>query len=162
MICQNCGKEEARKLVEVVRFGRPVKMQVCEFCARNLELEKDENFEVGDKYFSAFFGGVTRKEIVCPACGTTLSEFLSTGYVGCAVCYRTFPDTVRVAENFHGKSKHVGKIPKKQLQKVSNEIAVEKIKEQIKDAVKIEDYQLASELKRKLIELGGVYDKKQS
>lgn len=35
-----------------------------------------------------------RNEKVCPECGTALSEFQSTGLVGCAYCYKVFRDEI--------------------------------------------------------------------
>jgi protein arginine kinase activator len=54
------------------------------------------------------------EEIVCEACGTTHSDFLDTGLLGCAQCYTAFKDVVEpLVSKIHSSPYHVGKSPEK-------------------------------------------------
>ncbi len=49
----------------------------------------------------------------CPKCKTTLSEFYSTGMLGCPFCYKAFENELpRVLIKIQGTDRHVGKSPK--------------------------------------------------
>ncbi len=52
-------------------------------------------------------------EKTCPKCKKTLSEFYSTGMLGCPFCYQVFRDELsRVLVEIQGTDRHVGKPPK--------------------------------------------------
>ena len=50
---------------------------------------------------------------VCPSCGTRLSDYYNTGYLGCPDCYKAFEKEILVSlKKIQGKTFHVGKKPK--------------------------------------------------
>ena len=49
---------------------------------------------------------------VCNSCGCTLSEFYSTGMLGCPHCYKAFEkEIVKALYDIQGKTFHTGKTP---------------------------------------------------
>lgn len=70
MLCNRCGKESA---VHRVTGKDGTNRYLCEGCYRAL---KDGKVKV------------------CPQCGTSLSQFLNTGLVGCAHCYEAFGEEI--------------------------------------------------------------------
>lgn len=93
-----------------------------------------------------------RKEnIYCKRCKTTLIEFLETGFVGCNQCYQTFfNDAKSFAFDVHGMGAHVGKAPKKEATKSSKMRELESLIAEKEKALRIEDYDKAKELKRRI------------
>ena len=52
-------------------------------------------------------------EKFCPNCGARLSYFMRTGMLGCSGCYVAFETEINsVVKKMHGRTTHVGKVPK--------------------------------------------------
>ena len=50
---------------------------------------------------------------ICPVCGTRLSSFYKSGYLGCTNCYKEFNrEIISTLKEFQGGTSHVGKQPK--------------------------------------------------
>lgn len=95
-----------------------------------------------------------KKVIVCDNCGTTLDDFLDTGFVGCAECYKVFSVHARkFAEDMHGRAIHVGKVPKAEATKAMKRRELEKLIAEKDVAVKSENYLRADELKKQIARL---------
>ena len=45
----------------------------------------------------------------CPYCGTSYSEILQTGFVGCAKCYQEIDELKDAVNDLYGNKKHKGK-----------------------------------------------------
>ena len=103
MLCSNCGKNTAQAYFKRVE-GKDVRLVLCSGCYRLLYPEG------GDAFFNSFLGGVSKKKKACPACGTTLDDFRSTGLLGCADCYKAFREELTPTVRYiHGKIRHEGK-----------------------------------------------------
>jgi len=90
------------------------------------------------------------KELYCNHCGTSLSEFLNTGFVGCSECYKTFYNYLRdFALDVHGRCMHTGKMPSKEATKAAKKREINKLLEQEEQAVSKRDYILADQLKKR-------------
>lgn len=102
----------------------------------------------------------------CSFCGATSSDINKTGRLGCMHCYDHFgPEIMSSIQNYHGETKHVGKIPKKwklQQEEIKrNEIRknftieayIKQIEEITKIAIKNEQYEIASISRDKLKEI---------
>jgi protein arginine kinase activator len=86
------------------------------------------------------------REITC-ICGFTAADFEKTGRFGCPKCYDVFQFYVKkFVEPYHKASEHIGKKPKKQ--NAMKEINDLKIK--LNQAIELEQYEVASELKKEL------------
>ena len=107
--------------------------------------------DVLDGYDNSLFN---RKEIYCKKCGTKLSYFMDTGFVGCANCYETFKDYAEeLARNIHGRINHVGKVPKGEATRSAKKRELERLILEKEQAAKNEDYIRANEIKIQIARL---------
>lgn len=89
-----------------------------------------------------------QKSIVCNRCGTTLDDFLNTGFVGCSDCYKAFYAYLKdFSLDVHGRCVHTGKVPSKEATNASKKREIARIVEEEKKAVAVQDYILANQLK---------------
>ncbi len=104
-ICSNCGKNAAKEYVKKTD-GKELKLYLCPSCYEALYPDAGE-----DDFFTSFLGNVGAKRS-CPACGTTLDGFRSTGLLGCAYCYTAFREELMPTVKYiQGKLHHEGKAP---------------------------------------------------
>ncbi len=88
--------------------------------------------------------------LVCRKCGTTLDDFLHTGFVGCYECYKTFyPYLKDFAIDVHGRCVHTGKVPSKEATKAAKKREIARLFEQEQKAAQNRDYILANQLKER-------------
>ena len=88
--------------------------------------------------------------LVCRKCGTTLDDFLHTGFVGCFECYKTFyPYLKDFAIDVHGRCVHTGKVPSKEATKAAKKREIARLFEQEQKAAQNRDYILANKLKER-------------
>lgn len=88
--------------------------------------------------------------LVCRKCGTTLDDFLHTGFVGCFECYKTFyPYLKEFAIDVHGRCVHTGKVPSKEATKAAKKREIARLFEQEQKAAQNRDYILANQLKER-------------
>jgi len=89
--------------------------------------------------------------VVCPKCGTRLVDFLDTGFVNCANCYKVFSEYAKnVALDVHGRCSHIGKMPKSENSKASKKREIENLKLDEQRAVNEKKYTLANEIKMRI------------
>lgn len=126
-------------------FGTPFENTAFELSILSKELNDDFGY-----YQSS------RKVLRCPFCGTEVSSFLETGFVGCAECYSTFKDYAReLALEIHRRPNHVGKVPKIEATRAMKKKELEILIKEKEIAVAKEEYRLADELKSKIEKLKG-------
>ena len=177
MKCQNCGEHEANfKYTEIVN-GVKKQLNLCQECARELGLD-DFNIPID---FSSFFGDflneyndssfipmlTKQNELTCNSCGMTYDEFMSSGKFGCSHCYEVFSDRIEpVLKRLHGGTKYLGrkssasasgtqpKAKKAETKKTENTELAD-LKEQLKQAIKVENYEEAAVLRDKIKKIEG-------
>ena len=95
-------------------------------------------------------------KIACSNCGLTYDKFVESGYLGCSYCYSAFNSFLKefLMEIERGP-RHKGRMPKKfaQLYLLNKEIQF--LKNQLKKSVRIENYEQADKIKKKLERLIG-------
>ncbi len=79
MRCDRCGKNVAKYEVEYFTRLRKGKEELCEACYRAAGLGTEDKIRIRP---------LTVR--VCPFCGGGEEDYLRTGLVGCAECYRVF------------------------------------------------------------------------
>lgn len=166
MRCQHCNKKEATTYIKQNINGKVTEMHLCSECAH--ELHADEMFEPFDmgSFFGNFLGagaaalnslaGVDR----CSYCNSSFNDIVSNGKVGCAHCYDKFYDGLRPSlERIHGKAHHIGKNisyfddNEKENSSAASISEIEKLKEELKEAVKVQNFEQAAILRDKIKEL---------
>jgi len=90
----------------------------------------------------------------CNVCGMSFDDFKRTGKIGCANCYNVFRDNlIPILRRLHGSTEHTGKIPAKTARSIQNENVVERLKQELAEAISKEEYERAAELRDRIREL---------
>ncbi len=106
MLCDRCKKNVATFHKSVMINGEGYETHLCEKCANEMNLDidfdMDLNFGFGNDIFDfindnfGFNGLYLEKDTKkCPKCGSTFSDFLKRGKLGCSECYDTFNEEIR-------------------------------------------------------------------
>ncbi len=144
MLCENCQERNATSYCQINVGGKVVQKYLCQQCRAALvpsdELSVNPEFQIKNQY--------------CHNCGTTLKDFVASGYVGCEYCYIEFYPIIKQA--LHGVQKEIknmGKVPKRFELKTQIE-DTEKLLEQ---AISNSDLMQVNRLSAKLRQLKGEY-----
>lgn len=155
MRCQSCGKKEATIRYKENINGSKQELYFCEECAKKLGFINFSNI------FSPIFSNIpeylfSEEDILkCPNCGYTLKDYSKTGLFGCKECYKTFSNELDdMFLKYHGKNRHfkLGKNTSKNLEKTES---IEKLKEKLKEAIKLEEYEKAAIIRDKIRKIEG-------
>lgn len=174
MLCENCGKNEANVKYTQIINGVKKEMILCEECAKekgitNMDFNMPISFssflsDIFDDYNDAsFLPEITKpNKLKCKKCGLTYDEFINTGKFGCENCYNTFSDKIDyLVKNLHGSAKHIGRKPKfikenesevvkenkNIVEENKEESKLDKLKRELKEAIKDERYEDAAKIR---------------
>lgn len=152
MLCDACKKREATYHTIKQYNGIKTETHLCSECRRKLISESGGAGGLFSE-LSALFGGQEKAAgAVCPKCGTTREEFLSTGFVGCEQCYKAFASAIEPRlDRLQSGSVHTGKRPGKAASTPAGEY--ERLKAELKRAVDAEDYERAAKINLRLKQL---------
>ncbi len=164
MLCQNCKKNEATTHIKRIVNGETTQAHLCADCAKSLGYDSmfsDLGFGFGDMLSSFFndtaLASLGAHQLHCEKCGSTFSDIINSGRIGCADCYETFYDKLLpMLERIHGKTNHIGKIPNsfEEIAKEENvQSEAEKLKVELDEAVRAQNYEKAAELRDRIKEL---------
>ena len=156
MLCSECKKNEATVNVIKIVNGHKTELHLCSSCVK--KFEQQGFFQSLDEHlfapFSEFVDDSILSDRVCPACGTTLSQFNQTGYLGCEKCYEEFKPEIEVMlKRVQVSSSHVGKVPKGSRDLSSGMREYERLSLELKKAVGEERYEDAAKIKLKIKKL---------
>lgn len=178
MLCDNCGKREANVKYSENINGRKRNLNLCEECSKKLGINQiGFNMPID---FSSFFGELMEdfatpefmpmfneiKSLKCNNCGFTFDDIVNTGKLGCGNCYNTFEERLNpIIRKIQGANQHVGRIGKvidnKIEQKLDNKLEqknqnnqLEKLNEELKQAIKEERYEDAAKIRDEIKKLG--------
>ena len=165
MLCDECGKREAEFSSRCNVGGKYLERHLCSECFHKTGSIFGGLFGAFmapwniDGFMSEFSGAfaphaAVRGKSVCPKCGTTEDEFLKSGFVGCADCYKEFaPIITPVIKKLQGDTVHVGKVPEGVENTVSEAYA--KLSDELESAKKRNDYVAAQEIYDRMKALKG-------
>lgn len=81
----------------------------------------------------------------CPSCKATIYDLIKIGKLGCDECWNHYRDElIPVLMKNQGSIKHVGKKPQNRKENL------EELKKKLSEAVKIENYEAAAIIKKKI------------
>ena len=148
--CQQCSDHATLHITEV--DGTDFReVHLCYKCAQNyLQSEEDHvpKEEVTSKE-PEDEGPSSKKK--CSICGITFQDFRKTGRLGCPADYDVFRDELRpLLENIHHGLKHIGKIPKRLPADTRTNNLILQFRQELQQAVAVEDYEKAAELRDKI------------
>src|SRR5438552_729701 len=101
MLCDICKQNVATVHLTQMVEGKTKKVDLCEGCSKAKGVDDPTGFSLADLLLGlgaaqemeqASAGG----ELKCPHCGFTQADFKKTGRLGCAECYTTFAEGLRV------------------------------------------------------------------
>lgn len=165
MLCEKCKKNQATVFYEENINGNKRSYSLCGECAAALEKEGDISFGYGlsqdffalpsfGSFHDGLFGGLFGQTVshapqkTCRGCGSSFDDFRKNGKTGCPECYVTFGeelnDTIR---SIHGNIKHVGRAPASMRRNREKQDKLAKLKEQLRDAISGENFELAAKLR---------------
>ena len=181
MKCENCGKNNANVKYTQIINGEKKQMFLCEECSEKLGIN-DIHFNMPinfTSFLTDFFKDDTGFNLMpsigeeiepkCSSCGLTWDDFLQTGKFGCGNCYSDFELRIDpILRRMQGASSHIGRLGsvktgnniKQNLDdKMENsnnkksENKLEKLKEDLKNAIKEERYEDAAKLRDEIKKL---------
>ena len=177
MKCENCGKNEANVKYTQIINGEKKQMFLCEECSEKLGIN-DIHFNMPinfTSFLTDFFDDMNDISLMpsigatntlsCSKCGLSWDDFLHTGKFGCSNCYSDFESRIDpILRSLQGATNHIGrlgnvktgnnvkqnlddKIEEKQETKLNE---VDKLKEDLKNAIKEERYEDAAKIRDEL------------
>ncbi|MDP6444253.1 MAG: UvrB/UvrC motif-containing protein [Pirellulaceae bacterium] len=160
MKCQYCEKPATFHITELTDPKDPQEFHLCEDHARLYLKQPDEEESaanvgpISDFLSQQFQVGQTADELArldqqsCPICGVTFYEFRHAGRLGCPHDYVCFAEELEpLIVNIHGATEHQGKHPKRGASDSDPKTELIRLRREMKDAVELEDYELASNLR---------------
>lgn len=162
MICEICSSNEAVFHIKQVIGKEEIELNLCERCARLRGITKNEN-AIDFTISQLLTGLVDMKSVLkktpgdvteCPRCGFTLAKFKKQGKLGCSECFVAFGKPVRnFMYKMFGKVQHTGKLPGSLKNTQTRLDDMEKLKQELQQAISIEDYEQAAALRDRIKEL---------
>ena len=177
MLCQKCNKNEANVKYTQIINGEKKQMFLCEDCSEKLGIN-DIHFNMPinfTSFLTDFFDDMNdislmpsigaAKTLSCSKCGLDWDDFLHTGKFGCSNCYSDFESRIDpILRSLQGATNHIGRLgdvktgnevkrnldDKMTEKQESNLSEVDKLKEDLKNAIKEERYEDAAKIRDEL------------
>ncbi|MBE6082547.1 MAG: hypothetical protein E7205_07670 [Tissierellaceae bacterium] len=161
MLCQQCKKRPATMHYTKIVNGVVTEIHLCSECAKEY---KDVDFDTNFSFHKFLTGlidniqGETVKEnkcdLKCSYCGMDYNEFKQTGKLGCPNCYISFKEKlIPLLTEIHGHNNHIGKIPKASIGTIGIRTEIDKLKVQLDNYVKEEQFERAAVIRDKIKKL---------
>lgn len=81
----------------------------------------------------------------------SFEDFRKTGKLGCTNCYKLFKENLApILRRLHGNAEHTGKVPAKISGCIKNSNEIEKLKNELTDAIDREEYEKAAQLRDRI------------
>ena len=160
--CERCKKAQATfHLTQIESGGEKIERHLCEQCALDeglLQMQKPTvNVQDVLQSFvaSAKAGPGPSSDLMCGNCGLSYIEFRNQGLLGCAEDYDVFRDALAplIGRAHDGATSHTGKTPRSLGQPRTTQQDLRKLRRQLEEAIRAEDYERAAELRDRLHEL---------
>ena len=163
MYCEDCKKKPAAVHLTQVFNGNIMQSHLCEECAAK---KGGFIFDPGNKFsipnlLSSIFGASCSVDpapisqlATCPNCGMSFYSIRETGKLGCSECYKVYEQELEpTLRRIHGNSQHIGKIPSRGGEKVFLRKEMENLKSKLQEAVGLEEYEKAAEIRDSIKDL---------
>ena len=156
MLCQICGKNPATVHFTEIHDNKMSELHVCERCAEEKGLQSEpvkQKFDIAAVFADMMNSMTTTEEervghVQCPRCGLLYSAFKETGRLGCAECYNAFQFQLRpLLRRIHGDTRHKGKAPARDGERVSIARQVQRLYDELQRAVAREEFERAAEVR---------------
>lgn len=158
MICQECQRENASVHITKIINGQKTELHLCRRCARAHD-ELDFSFEpqfslhnlLGSLIGESMLGSreaMGKAKVQCSSCDLTFAQFSQIGRLGCSDCFSAFNEQLApVLRRIHGSVSHTGKVPRRSQKAVRFARELERLREEMQQAVQKEDFEEAARLR---------------
>ncbi len=153
MVCDLCNKNVATVHLTEIINDQMRELHLCEGCAREKGAEMEQHFGLQDMLagladMGEELGEETGDQLTCDVCGMTYRDFRKIGRLGCPACYDTFKKKLTtVLRRIHGSTRHVGKIPARTNQDVSDKLRIQELKRKLQRSVEMEEFEEAARIR---------------
>lgn len=153
--CDGCGRVGVTVQVYQTRGTEYHELWLCGHCADAIGVDAS-NAEPAPTAGELLSGLVHRPTRSCPECGTTFKQIRRTGMVGCAECYRAFrARIIPLIRPATGRVQHIGRFPERLEAFKRLFVDREHYRQELDEAVELEDYERAALLRDKINEISG-------
>jgi protein arginine kinase activator len=175
MLCDICGKKKATVHLTEIVDEQMSEMHLCEECARQKNTQMEQQFGLGDLLAGLSDTSKTtavkegeKGTLKCSRCGLLYEDFRKFGRLGCGECYTSFKEHLTgLLRKIHGSNEYLGKTPSKYQKKpmaplpegaateLSPSETLSVFKKQLHEAIEVEDFEKAAQIRDKIRELEG-------
>lgn len=156
MKCGRCSKPAVLHITEL-RHGEAQALHLCEGCAKEYlsHAQSTKSDLLPDSDPNPDEPALDDLELqVCPNCGISFKEFRAQGRLGCPNDYVVFEEELlRLLENIHGETAHVGKVPKRSPQSSQLQFQLIKLRNELRSSIQEERYEDAARLRDSIRQL---------
>jgi protein arginine kinase activator len=162
MQCEVCQSKEATIHLTEIADGVRTEMHLCEQCAQEQGVGTKSYIPLNELLSNLLSVGPkgeesaepVESEPVCPHCGYTLDKFREKAVLGCPNDYEVFEKQLSplIKKAHDGATCHCGKVPAKIPTDSKKQLEIAQLRQQLDEAVRKEDYELAAKLRDKLTE----------
>lgn len=157
MLCQICTKNAATVKYWEISQGKIKELHLCENCAKIKEKGIDFHFTLEDLLgdFLPYAKEISlERELRCPRCDTTYSQFEKTALLGCSYCYQTFKEALLpLLKKIHGETVHRGRKPRESQERGELNEEIRKLRGKLAECVEKEEYEEAAKLRDRIRKL---------
>ena len=154
--CDKCNRPATHHSVEIIN-GEKIEKHLCDLHAAEEGLGIKASHQPINELLTNFVklhsGGenpaAASKSTACEMCGLTFAEFRESSLLGCPACYQAFEQPLGpLLERAHeGGTHHIGKVPRRAGVGEQRQMALQRLRRQLDEAVLAEDYELAARLR---------------
>ena len=160
MKCEICGLKDAVIHIRQMQKDLVHELHICEDCAQEKGLIREEESElpIANLLSGLLEGkdmsGAPDVKDACPRCGLKASEFRKQGKLGCPECFKAFEKDVRaIISQMAARPRHTGRVPAAMMIEQASGSRGEGLREELREAVEKEEYELAARIRDRLKEL---------
>jgi protein arginine kinase activator len=160
MHCEICQSREATIHLTEISDGVRTEMHLCEQCAQEQGVGAKSYIPLNELLSNLLSVGPKEEgpagfgdsDLVCPRCDYTLEKFREKAVLGCPYDYEVFEKALLplIKKAHDGATAHCGKIPARIPNDSKQQMEIARLRQQLDEAVRNEDYELAAKLRDKL------------
>lgn len=166
--CEICKKQPAKLHITQVKETQKYSLHICHDCANENGISGpsvNTDFSI-ESYLTGFakpvkaskksFSAEADVQRTCSNCGLSYGAFKESGRLGCSHCYDVFSDQLKpLLQKVQKEIRHAGKIPYTGNEHQTLKRNISDLRLQLKDAVRLEQYEDAARLRDEIRNLEG-------
>jgi len=155
IFCDECKKNIATVFLTKISSSEVSRVQLCEECAKKMEETTEAvNLLAFLPQVIAGIHGIEEQAAedalsanltTCDSCGTSWNDFQKMGFLGCALCYEAFGESLlEIIREFQQADEHVGKVPGKISEKAKLRRKLVELERRLERQIAQERYEAAA------------------